>query len=74
MVVKIGNLQQEIQKARENAEQAQILGNFSEAGKLRYEKIPNLEIELKETNLLAQKNNLLREEVTINDIALIVSR
>ncbi len=66
-------LKERLDQARSELEIAQREGNLARAGELAYGIIPNLEKQLEE----APSNNdssLLREEVTENDIAAVVSR
>lgn len=64
----------ELEDAKLEKENAQREGDFGKAGKIMYEIIPNLENEL--ANLSKDQNNrdLLREEVTKEDIASIISK
>ena len=59
--------------ARIELEQAQRSGDFAKAGELSYGRIPELEKQLAEAQGQAD-NALLREEVTSEDIAAVVSR
>ena len=77
----IGNirtLKEEAEKARTEAELAQRRGDLNRAAELRFGRIPELEksITAKNTELkAAQKNGaFLREEVTEEDIAAVVSK
>lgn len=66
-------LKEKLEKARTDLLNAERAGNYSKAGEIKYATIPDLEKELKE----AQKNDqhrLLKEEVTRQDIAAVVSR
>ncbi|RXZ64096.1 ATP-dependent chaperone ClpB [Pelagerythrobacter rhizovicinus] len=66
-------LKEELDQARIELEQAQRAGDLAKAGELSYGRIPELEKQLAEAQGQAE-NALLREEVTEEDIASIVSR
>jgi len=66
-------IKEELDAARLELEQAQRAGDLAKAGELSYGKIPELEKKLAEAQG-ATENALLREEVTEDDIAAIVSR
>ncbi len=66
-------IQEELEKARIEFEQAQRSGNWTRAGELTYGVIPKLEEKLKEA-AKASENALINEEVRDNDIAAVVSR
>jgi ATP-dependent Clp protease ATP-binding subunit ClpB len=59
--------------ARNELEQAQRAGDLAKAGELSYGRIPELERQLAEAQSQS-KNAMLREEVTEDDIASVVSR
>lgn len=66
-------LKEKLEKARNDLLIAERLGDFSKAGELKYGLIPDLEKKLKD----AEKNHgqsMMREEVTSQDIAAVVSR
>jgi ATP-dependent Clp protease ATP-binding subunit ClpB len=68
-----GKIMEELDAARLELEQAQRQGDLAKAGELSYGKIPDLEKKLAEAQ--GQSTNaLLREEVTEDDIAAVVSR
>ncbi|WP_260928627.1 ATP-dependent chaperone ClpB [Novosphingobium sp. 9] len=68
-----GRVKEQLDAARIELEQAQRQGDYARAGELSYSKIPALEKQLSEAQ--AQSSNaLLREEVTEDDIAGVVSR
>ncbi|QFT77004.1 ATP-dependent chaperone ClpB [Erythrobacter sp. THAF29] len=66
-------IKEELDAARLELEQAQREGDLQKAGELSYGKIPQLEKQLEEARG-ANENALLREEVTEEDIASVVSR
>ncbi len=66
-------LKEELDQARIELDQAQRAGDLAKAGELSYGRIPELEKQLAEAQGQAE-NALLREEVTEEDIASIVSR
>ena len=68
-----GKIKEQLDHARLELEQAQRSGDLGKAGELSYGKIPELERKLAEAQALAG-NALLREEVTEDDIASVVSR
>jgi len=68
-----GKIKEQLDQARLELEQAQRSGDLGRAGELSYGTIPNLEKQLAEAQ--AQSGNaMLREEVTEDDIAGVVSR
>ncbi|HSG33409.1 MAG TPA: ATP-dependent chaperone ClpB [Sphingomonadaceae bacterium] len=68
-----GKIKEELDQARLELEQAQRSGDLARAGELSYGTIPELEKKLEEARGNAE-NALLREEVTEDDIASVVSR
>ncbi|WP_298195921.1 ATP-dependent chaperone ClpB [Novosphingobium sp.] len=68
-----GKLKEALDAARVELEQAQRQGDYAKAGELSYGRIPDLERRLAEAQG-ATTNALLREEVTADDIAGVVSR
>jgi ATP-dependent Clp protease ATP-binding subunit ClpB len=66
-------IKEELDAARLELEQAQRAGDLAKAGELSYGRIPELEKKLAEAEGHAE-NALLREEVTEDDIAGVVSR
>ena len=68
-----GKIKEALDAARLELEQAQRAGDLAKAGELSYGRIPELERQLTEAQGQAQ-NALLREEVTADDIAAVVSR
>jgi ATP-dependent Clp protease ATP-binding subunit ClpB len=68
-----GKVKEQLDAARGELEQAQRVGDLAKAGELAYGRIPELEKQLAEA-VGAGENALLREEVTADDIAGVVSR
>ncbi|WP_313393333.1 ATP-dependent chaperone ClpB [Sphingobium yanoikuyae] len=66
-------LKEQLDAARLQLEQAQRGGDYGKAGELQYGTIPQLEKQLAEAQG-ASKGAMLREEVTAEDIASVVSR
>jgi ATP-dependent Clp protease ATP-binding subunit ClpB len=69
-----GKIKEALDHARLELEQAQRAGDLAKAGELSYGKIPELEKQLAEAQGVDTSNMLLREEVTADDIASVVSR
>ncbi|MFM5924056.1 MAG: AAA family ATPase, partial [Novosphingobium sp.] len=69
-----GKIKEQLDAARLELEQAQRAGDLAKAGELSYGKIPELEKQLAEAQGADTANMLLREEVTADDIAAVVSR
>ena len=68
-----GKIKEQLDKARTDLEQAQRSGDLARAGELSYGTIPNLEKQLLEAHEQSA-NAMLREEVTEDDIAGVVSK
>ncbi len=66
-------LKEELDVARLEVEQAQRGGDYARAGELQYGRIPDLERQLADASA-ASAGAMLREEVTAEDIAGVVSR
>ncbi|PKP94472.1 MAG: ATP-dependent chaperone ClpB [Alphaproteobacteria bacterium HGW-Alphaproteobacteria-14] len=66
-------IKEQLDSARLELEQAQRTGDLAKAGELSYGRIPALEKQLTDAQALSE-NALLREEVTEEDIAGVVSR
>ena len=66
-------LKEQLDAARMELDQAQRAGDLAKAGELAYGRIPDLERKLTEAQS-ASKGAMLREEVTSEDIASVVSR
>ena len=69
-----GKIKEALDAARLELEQAQRAGDLAKAGELAYGRIPELEKQLAEAEGVDTSNMLLREEVTADDIAAVVSR
>jgi ATP-dependent Clp protease ATP-binding subunit ClpB len=72
-----GRIKEALDAARIELEQAQRGGDYAKAGELTYGRIPELEKQLEEAQGGGDANGggaLLREEVTADDIAAVVSR
>jgi ATP-dependent Clp protease ATP-binding subunit ClpB len=67
-------LKEELEKAKGELEQAQRIGDLAKAGELRYGRIPELEKKLSEVDNRQTSRELVKEIVTSDDIAHIVSR
>jgi ATP-dependent Clp protease ATP-binding subunit ClpB len=68
------SLQEQLEAAKLELEQRMRKGDYAGVGELQYNKIPALEKQLLDLNQTAQKGSLVREVVTEEDIAHIVSR
>ena len=68
-----GKIKEALDAARIELDQAQRQGDLAKAGELSYGRIPELERQLAEAQSHSE-NALLREEVTADDIAAVVSR
>ena len=68
----IQTLKDRMQQLRLEAEQAERDGNYARVAEIRYSKLPELEKQLKDSSSVS--NKLLRDEVTADDIADVVSR
>ena len=78
MIQKIRSLKERIESLKIQEEQAIRNGDYDRAGQIRYMELPQLERELKEAEeklgQLQGERRMLREEVTEEDIAEIVSK
>lgn len=66
--------QENIQELNSKLEQAQIEGDYEEAGKIQYELLPSAEKELKDASEKITKIDLIKEVVSKETIADIISR
>ncbi|RMF57044.1 MAG: ATP-dependent chaperone ClpB [Calditrichaeota bacterium] len=77
-ITQIRSVKEQIEETRKNAEKAEREGDYNKAAELRYGKLGELEAQLKTLNQkleeLHENGALLKEEVTEEDIAEIVSR
>jgi ATP-dependent Clp protease ATP-binding subunit ClpB len=69
-----GKIKEQLDAARVELEQAQRQGDYAKAGELSYGRIPELEQALAEAQNAGTDGAMLREEVTADDIAGVVSR
>jgi len=67
-------IKEQLDAARVELEQAQRQGDYAKAGELSYGRIPELEKQLADAQAATGDGALLREEVTADDIAGVVSR
>src|SRR5262249_21609934 len=78
LIVKIGQTKETIEQVRQQAVEAEREGNLQKAAELRYGRLPQLEKEIAASNArlaeLQKGQPMLREEVTEEDIAMVVSR
>lgn len=72
------NLKKELEELRLEAEKAEAMADLTRAAEIRYDNIPSLERELdektKRLKKLQRSRRLLKEEITEEDIASVVSR
>ncbi|NVJ99375.1 MAG: ATP-dependent chaperone ClpB [Alphaproteobacteria bacterium] len=68
------NLKEQLDQARIELEQAQRRGDYAKAGELQHGTIPQLEQRIEDAANEEESGTLLREEVTDQDIAAVVSR
>ena len=77
-IEKIKKLQNELEKRRIEGEAAESRADFADAAEIRYAVIPKLEKEFKSEQVrlkkLQSKRSILREEVTEEDVAEVISR
>lgn len=71
---KIKQIKNKLETAKSELENYQLTGNFSKAGELQYSIIPNLEKDLVDSEKNNNDNHLLKEDVTNDDIANVVSK
>ena len=78
MIQKIRGIKESIETVRQQVTEAEREGNLQQAAELRYGRLPELERELAANNdklaELQKGRPMLREEVTEEDIALVVSK
>ena len=72
----IQTLKDRMQQLRQDAEQAERDGNYAKVAEIRYSKLPEIEKESLSlsTSTEGKENRMLRDEVTADDIADVVSR
>jgi len=78
VIVKLRELAEQIDQTKTESDLAQRRGDLNRAAELRYGKLPDLEKKLAEQNKkfaeLQKEGSFLREEVTEEDIALIIAK
>jgi ATP-dependent Clp protease ATP-binding subunit ClpB len=78
LVVRMRSLKKEIEELRIEAENLQLRADLAAVAEIRYVKVPKLELELHEVNTklskLQKSRRVLKEEITSEDIAGVVSR
>lgn len=78
LIEELNELAEQLEKLKLEEERAERDGNYEKVGKLRYNQIPEIETKIKSSkNKLSNiptQDRLLREEVTGEDIASVVSR
>ncbi|MFT5037221.1 MAG: ATP-dependent Clp protease ATP-binding subunit ClpB [Candidatus Azotimanducaceae bacterium] len=74
----ISKLKKEMEELRLEAESAEAMADLTRAAEIRYDSIPavekDMQIKMKRLKKLQRSRQLLKEEVTEEDIALVVSR
>ena len=77
-ITKIKSLKENLNSLKSDAEQAEVHNDLSRAAEIRYGSIPQVESELKESakrlKKLQSSRRILKEEITEEDIAAVVSR
>ncbi|MCS6960945.1 MAG: ATP-dependent chaperone ClpB [Deltaproteobacteria bacterium] len=74
VIQKIKDLKSRIERVKFDIEHAERAYDLNKAAELKYGVLPQLQSELENTAKLISENRILREEVTENEIAEIVSR
>ncbi|MEX0879740.1 MAG: ATP-dependent chaperone ClpB [Thermoanaerobaculia bacterium] len=78
MIQKIGQIKEAIEKVRQEAAEAERQGELQKVAELRYGRLPQLEKDIAAANArlaeLQKGHPMLREEVTEEDIAAVVSK
>ncbi len=77
-VTEIKNIKKQLEQARLEAEAAEAVADLSKAAEIRYGKLPELsktlDLQMKKLKKLQSSRQILREEITENDIASIVAK
>ncbi|MEK7642798.1 MAG: AAA family ATPase [Patescibacteria group bacterium] len=77
-VTEIKTIKKDLERARIDADSAEAVADLARAAEIRYAKIPelqkNLELQVKKLKKLQSSRQILREEITENDIASIVAK
>jgi len=78
LIDKSRNLQNQIDKLKIEEDQAEVVGNLQKVAEIRYAQIPKIEAQIKEVQQELSKidplKRILREEVTEEDIAKVISK
>jgi len=78
IIQRINQIKSDLEKARTETEQAERSGDLNLAAEIKYGRIPELEKQLEENNTkiasLQKSSRMLKEEISEEDIALIVSK
>ena len=78
LLIDIKGIKKELESLKREAEQAEIRADLSKAAEIRYGKIPalekDLELKAKKMKRLQTSRRILKEEITEEDIATVVSR
>ena len=73
-IVKAQKIRKEIEALKQQMEQAERAYDLNKVAELRHGKLPDLEAELKSVERLQKGNNILKEEVSQDEIADIISK
>ena len=73
-IVKAQKIRKEIEALKQQMEQAERAYDLNKVAELRHGKLPDLEAELKSVEKLQKDNNILKEEVSQDEIADIISK
>ena len=73
-IVKAQKIRKEIEALKQQMEQAERAYDLNKVAELRHGKLPDLEAELKSVERLQEGNNILKEEVSQDEIADIISK
>jgi len=73
-IAEIRHLKAEIDRLKSDAEVAQRRGDLGKASEIMYGKLPTLEAKLEESSQKSDKSAGVQEQITAEDIALVVSR
>ena len=73
-IVKAQKIRKEIEVLKQQMEQAERAYDLNKVAELRHGKLPDLEAELKSVEKLQKDNNILKEEVSQDEIADIISK
>ena len=73
-IVKAQKIRKEIEALKQQMEQAERAYDLNKVAELRHGKLPDLEVELESVEKLQTDNNILKEEVSQDEIADIISK